>query len=105
MCPLSVRCFEDNVYNQQQQQQQQQQNTHTHTHTQNDLKEIIWIASSIISSQELQAVFNNIHQMSIKLSVVGSLHMPALTCGKLHYIIRAVNVHYMSRFHFKMDIL
>ena len=80
-------------------------NNTTHTHTQNDLKEIIWIASSILASQELQTVFNNIHQMSIILSVVGSLHMPALTCGKLHYVIEAVNVHSMSRFHFKMDIL
>lgn len=75
------------------------------THTQNDLKEISSIASSIISSQELQTVFKNIHQMSIILIVVGSLHMPALTCGKLHYVIEAVNVHAMSRFHFKMDIL
>jgi len=75
------------------------------THKQNDLNKIIWIASSIISSPELQTVFNNIHQMSIILSVVGSLHMPALTCGKLHYVIEAVNVHSMSRFHFKMDIL
>ena len=93
MCPLYMGCFEDSVYKQH------------HTHTQNDLREIIWTAPSIISSPELQRVFNNIHQMSIILSVVGSLHMPALTCGKLHYVIEAVNVHSMSRFHFKMDIL
>jgi len=75
------------------------------THTQKDLSKIIWIASSIISSPELLKFFNNIHQMSIIVSVVESLHMPALTCGKLHYVIQAVNVHSMSRFHFKMDIL
>jgi len=43
--------------------------------------------------------------MSHTLSVVGSLHTPALTCGKLHYVIQAVNVHSMNRIHFKMDIL
>jgi hypothetical protein len=93
MCLLSVGYFKDNAHK------------NTQTHTQNDLKEIIWSAASVISSQELQTVCNNIHQMSSILRAVRSFQIPALTCDKLHYIIQAVNVHSMSRFHFMMDIL